>query len=287
MTLCEAQMNSDQQQMRSDTSASHQRARGAVLVAMKRRDDATVLDDLRQEGCLKVRFPRPQNWAEAVLLNSSGGVAAGDALSAEIVAGTGTQMCVSAQAAERFYRALPDSLPSRVRNTIRVAENATLEWLPQETILFDQSSLDRVLDISLEEGAQFLGVEMMIFGRLAMGESVQKVALSDTIRLRRAGRLIWHDAIRFTGNPSEALAHAAIGQGAIALASLLFAAPDAETRLPALRAALEPFEAGVSLLDGLLTARILAPEGATLRAAVLAGLAVLRDGRAMPRVWGC
>ena len=280
-------MNSVEHTGSSDPPAVHQRARGAVLVAMKRRGEATVLDDLRQEGCLKLRFPRPQNWAEAVLLNSSGGVAAGDALSAEIVAGPGTQLCVSAQAAERFYRAVPDSLPSRVRNTIRVADGAALEWLPQETILFDQSSLDRVLDISLEEGARFLGVEMMIFGRRAMGESVRQVELSDTIRLRRAGRLIWHDAIRFTGNPSEALAQAAIGRGAIALASLLYAAPDAESRLPELRAALAPFEAGVSLLDGLLTARILAPEGATLRAAVLAGLATLRDGRAMPRVWGC
>jgi len=285
--LCGEMMNSVEHHTLSVSPAPHQRARGAVLVAMKRRGEVTVLDDLRQEGCLKLRFPRPQNWAEAVLLNSSGGVAAGDALSAEIVAGPGTQFCVSAQAAERFYRAVPDSLPSRVRNTIRVAEGAALEWLPQETILFDQASLDRVLDISLEEGAQFLGVEMMIFGRRAMGESVQQVALSDTIRLRRAGRLIWHDAIRFTGNPSEALAHAAIGHSAIAMASLLYAAPDAESRLPELRAALEPFEAGVSLLDGLLTARILAPEGATLRAAVLTGLAVLRDGRALPRVWGC
>ena len=62
--------------------ASLQRAVGALRVSFKCRDGETVLDGLRQEGCLKARFPRAEvpGWGGVVALNSSGGVAGGDRL---------------------------------------------------------------------------------------------------------------------------------------------------------------------------------------------------------------
>jgi urease accessory protein len=267
------------------TTQTHQRAKGRVLVRFKSRDGITVIDDLRQEGCLKARFPRPVDFTEAVLLNSSGGVAGGDRLSAEIAVGEGASACISAQAAERFYRALAE--PSYVRNSLRVEAGATAEWLPQESILFDRSALDRRLDIDLAADGRFLGVEMLVFGRAAMGESVRDVQLADTITIRRDGRLIWHDALRFVGDPSAALSRAAVGQGAIAVASLLYAGADAAMRRDDLRAVLTGFEAGVSLVGDLLVARIVAADGEILRAAVVQALACLRDGRDLPRVWRC
>lgn len=267
------------------TVQTHQRAKGRVLVSFKARDGLTVIDDLRQEGCLKARFPRPVDFTEAVTLNSSGGVAGGDRLLAEIAVRAGAQACITAQAAERFYRALAEA--SHVRNAVRVEAGAMAEWLPQESILFDRASLDRRLDIDLSEDSRFLGAEMLVFGRAAMGESVRDVQLADTISIHRAGRLIWHDALRFAGDPSAALARAAVGQGAIAVASLLYAGADAAARCDGLRTSLAAFDAGVSLLDGLLVARIVAADGEALRMAVIAGLACLRDGRALPRVWRC
>ena len=46
----------------------HQRARGSLRLSFKRRGGATVLDGLRQEGCLKARFPRTERgaWPGAV-----------------------------------------------------------------------------------------------------------------------------------------------------------------------------------------------------------------------------
>jgi urease accessory protein len=128
---------------------------------------------------------------------------------------------------------------------------------------------------------------MLVFGRAAMGEIVRDVQLADTITLRRNGRLIWHDALRFVGDPSAALRRAAVGHGAVGVASLLYAGADAGARRDGLRTVLAGFNAGVSLLDGLLVARIVAADGETLRAAVVAGLACLRDGRDLPRVWRC
>ncbi len=274
-----------------DTAAAppHQRARGALRLSFKQRDDATVLDALRQDGCLKARFPHTERdaWPGAVTLNTAGGVAGGDTLDTAVTAGPGTRATVASQAAERFYRALPGSAPAQVITRLHVAPGAALEWLPQEAILFNHCALRRRLLVDLAEDAWFLGVESLVFGRTAMDESVQDASLRDLIELRRGGRLILHDAIRLDGPVQSVLDRPASGNGARAVAILLHAAPDAAARLDPLRAALAAWDAGASAWDGMLVARIAAQDGACLRRAVVAGLNVLRAGRPLPRVWEC
>jgi len=272
-----------------DSVAPHQRARGTLRVSFKRRDGATVLDGLRQEGCLKARFPRAERgaWAGAVTLNSSGGVAGGDRLETVITAGPGTQATVASQAAERFYRALPGTAPATVTAALQVGPGAALEWLPQETILFDRCAVQRRLTVDLAPDAWFLGVEHWVFGRTAMHETVRDARIRDLIALRRDGRMLLHDAIRLDGPVQSVLDRGASGGGARAVATLLHAAPDAADRLDAVRAALAGHQAGASAWDGLLVARVVAADGAGLRAAVVAGLAALRTGRPLPRVWLC
>jgi len=267
----------------------HQRARGTLRLSFKRRGATTVLDGLRQEGCLKARFPRVEHgaWTGAVTLNSSGGVAGGDILDATIAAGPGTQATVASQAAERFYRALPGTPPARVSTTLHVAPGAALEWLPQETILFNRCAVQRRLAVDLAGDAWFLGVEQWVFGRTAMGEAVHEASVRDLIQVRREGRMLLHDAIRFDGPVQSLLDRRATGGGARGVATLIHAAPDAEARLDALRQALAGHDAGASAWDGMLVARIAAPDGACLRAVVVAGLGVLRAGRPLPRVWLC
>lgn len=248
-----------------------------------------MLDGLRQEGCLKARFPRTERgaWTGAVTLNSSGGVAGGDALDIAVAAGPGTRAAVATQAAERFYRALPGTPPARVSTALHVAPGAALEWLPQESILFDRCAVQRRLSVALEGDAWFLGVEQLVFGRTAMGEAVLDAGFRDLIELRRDGRLLLHDAVRLHGPVQALLDRRATGGAARGVATLVHAAPDAETRLDALREALAGCDAGASAFDGVLVARIVAADGACLRAAVVAGLAALRAGRPLPRVWLC
>ena len=266
-----------------------QRARGEVRLAFRRRGPATALAVLHQAGCLKARLPRPSRlgWAEAVLLNSSGGVAGGDTLDCTVTAEAGAQVTVCGQAAERYYRARAADAPARVRNSLLVAAGSTLEWLPQDSILFDGAALDRRLEIAIAGDARLLAVESLVFGRKAMGEVVRRGRLRDTIRLVRDGRLLLHDALRLEGDMAAALDHAAVGGGARAAATVLRVAPGVGAVLDAARAALSiaGVEAGASCRDGMLIARVLAPDGAALRHAVVALLAVLRDGAALPRIW--
>lgn len=264
-----------------------QRATGELRVTFRCRDGATVLEELRQAGCLKARFPRSGaiGWAEVVTLNSSGGIAGGDRLDSRFRVQSGARAIIAAQAAERFYRALPGSEPARVRTTIEVTDGAAVEWLPQETILFDRCALDRRLDVELADDARFIGVEMLVFGRTAMGETVIRGSIRDRIRIRRSGRLVLQDTTRLDGEVAARLQRPAIAAGARAVALLVHVAPNAETRLDAVRTALAGSEAGVSAWNGLLVARILAPDSAKLRRAVVFGLAALRGERTLPRVW--
>jgi urease accessory protein len=270
---------------------SLQRAVGELRVAVKRFGAETVLDELRQVGCLKARLPRRavSGWMDLVMLNTGGGVAGGDRLDLSFRVGAGGQATIAAQAAERFYRALETDPPSRVRTQLTVAAGGALEWLPQETILFDGSAIDRSLDIDLAESARFVGVEMLVFGRAAMGERVRAGRVRDAIRVRRGRRLIWHDAVRLDGDIDALLRRPAIANGAGAVASLVHVAPEAERLVDAVRAALDglPAESGVSAWNGMLVARLLTSGAAPLRACVIAALGALREGRMLPRVWLC
>ena len=268
---------------------SAQRARGRLAIGFRCPEPGkAALSRLYQQGCLKARFPRPAPGEppSAVLVNSSGGVAPGDQLKISVSLEEGAEATIAGQAAERFYRAAPNSPPARLRHHLSVGPGAALEWLPQEAILFNGAALDRSLTIELAPSASLLALEAIVFGRRAMGEEVRNGFLRDRLAVRRAGRPLLEDTLRLEGPIAEALDRPAIAGGARALATILHVGPAAD--LAVLRAlSLPGVEAGASAFEGLLLVRLLARDGAALRAALIACLAILRPGRPLPRVWLC
>ena len=262
-------------------TAPAQRARGRLDLAFKHDGGVTRLERFYQEGCLKAQLPLGQGM-EAVALNISGGIAGGDILDTALEVAPGAAVTFTTQAAERVYRAL--EAPARVRTRLVVRADARLDYLPQETILFDGFALNRTLDVELAEGAAFLGVESLVFGRLAMGESLHQGFLRDSISLRREGTLIWHDVSRMDGDISALLNRPGVAAGARAVASIFATGPGVAARLDGVRAALEGGHAGASFSGEVLLARLLAPDAAQLRRLVGRALAVLRTGP-LPRVW--
>jgi len=248
----------------------------------------TVLDTLHQGGCLKARFPRQttREWREVVTLNSSGGIAAGDRLSSRFFAACGARVTITTQAAERFYRARFGDNPAMVENCIEIEQGGVIEWLPQETIFFDGATVSRSLHVELAAGAEFLGVEMLVFGRLLMGETVRRLRLRDGLRITRDGRPLLQDVLRIEGDAAALLSSTAVAGGMGAVATLLYVAADAGARLQALRHAFQDAEAGASVDGDLLVARVLAPTGAALRRFIETALFSLRQ-RPLPCVWLC
>jgi urease accessory protein len=266
-------------------SPAAQRAHGRLALSFAPHGPTTRIQNFYQEGCLKARLPRPvePGTCEAVLMNISGGIAGGDNLGLDITLARNAQAAIATSTAERIYRSLGP--PSQIHTQITVAEGANLAYLPQETILFDGFALNRTLRINLATNASYLGVESLIFGRQAMRETITNGALRDRISLHRDGRLTYQDSIRLDGDISGQLQHQAVAGSAITMASLIYAAPDAAANLEPLRAALAQAHAGVTLIEGILIARLLAPNAVTLRNYLTTVLHICRDGRALPRVW--
>ena len=265
-----------------------QRAQGKLILGFKRLGAVTKIDTLFQQGALKARLPRPQEatLCEAVTLNISGGVAGGDQLDTVVTLAPNAQVVLASQAAERIYRVLGPA--ARIRTSLTVQDGARLDYLPQETILFDRFALDRALEIDLHGNAEFVGVEALLFGRQAMGETVQSGALRDHIRLRRDGRLVFQDMTRLEGGIAAQLQRRAVADGASAVAGLIIAGPKAEQKLDALRAVLcaaPGVVAGASAFDNMIFARLLAPDGASLRQCLISALEACRGSRKLPRVW--
>jgi urease accessory protein len=258
-----------------------QRARGAGRISVRAEDGRTRLSRLYQDGCGKIRLPRGGE-VEAVLINTAGGLTGGDRMSWAAEAGPGASLTLTTQACEKVYRARDGA--AEVRTALTLGEDAELHWLPQETILFDEGALSRRLEADLAEGARLLAVEAVVLGRTAMDETVRRGALHDRWRVRREGRLVFADDLRLDGPIAETAAKATVLAGMRAFASILLVDDAAGRFLAPLRAALGP-SGGASAFDGKLFARMAAPDGFTLRRALLPALEVLRDGRALPRVW--
>jgi urease accessory protein len=256
-----------------------------VEIGVKHSDRGTVLHTLRQQGCLKARFPRtPQGAMEAVLINTSGGVTDGDQLDVTLHAGENTELTLSTPSAEKIYRALPNTPAARITTRVSLDAGARLDYLPQETLLFEGCALDRTLHVDLHPTARFLCVDALLFGRTLSGESLTTLHLRDTLQIRRGNRLLLRDGVRLQGDIQQKLhASAAAGQ-ARAVATIVFVAPDAEALLDTVRAALADSDAGASAWDGMLLARLVASDGQELRRLVVAVLAQLRE-KPLPRLW--
>ena len=261
-----------------------QRARGAGRIVVAADGAHTRLARLFQDGCGKIRLPRDARveGLEAVLINSSGGLTGGDYMEWLATVGDGARLTLSTQACEKVYRARDGQAQQRVG--LILGEGARLDWVPQETILFDGGALGRRLDADLAAGARLLAVESVILGRTAMDETVRHGVLHDRWRVRREGRLVFADDLRLDGAIADLGAHASVLAGGRAFASLLLVDEDAARFLGPLRAALGD-RGGASAFDGKLFARVVAPDGFALRQALLPALEVLRDGEPLPRVW--
>ena len=207
--------------------ASQPRARGAVRLASKPRDGQSVLARLHQSGSLKLLFPRSAGpHMQAVLVNTAGGVTGGDRLSVAAQAARETTLTLTTQAAERAYKAQQGET-AHIRNHLTVESDASLHWVPQETILFQNAALNRRLTVDLGGTARLLCCEALIFGRMAMGERITSAHLRDEIRITRAGLPLFLDSFTLSGDIAAHLSRPTVAAGARAIASVIYIAPDA------------------------------------------------------------
>jgi urease accessory protein len=261
-----------------------QRASGESRVVFALRDGATRIADLYQRDPCRVLFPDPEPGEplQAVLVTTSGGVTDGDCLTLSMAAGAGTRAVVATQAAEKIYRAAKSTAHCTVDVAVSVGEGATLDWLPQETIVFQGARLKRRTVAEVAIGGSLLGCEMVVLGRAASGERFTDGLLLDSWSVRRAGKLVWTDALRVEGETPRG---AGFGE-ANALATVIGVWDEPRRHFENARSCLENtglVRAGVTLVNGVMIARLLG-EATAVRTEAARLLISLR-GQQLPRVW--
>ena len=264
----------------------HERSSGAAHVRLRagpgHETGGGRLDRRHQQGSAKAFLHPGATGPEVVFLNTSGGLTGGDRLCHRLDLGRGCRATGTTQTAERAYRSSTGAATVTVHH--RLAAGAHLDWLPQETILFEGSHLVRETVIELGADASCLTLETIILGRAAMGETVTRTTLRDTRRITRAGRPVLVEPLHLG---SDALtAGAAVLDGARAVATLALVARGAEDAVGRVREVLtvEGVAGGASGFDGKLLIRLMAGDGWPLRRQVARLVQVLRPGP-VPRVW--
>ncbi len=237
---------------------------GVAEVGFVQADGATRLAHLYQSNPLRVLFPNQvkDDIPLAALTAVSGGLVGGDRIDIDIHVGPEARAMVMAQAAEKVYRSNgPDC---RVDIALSVGADGWLEWLPQETIVFEGARLRRQLTLRADKEARFLAGEMLVFGRQAMGERLCQGLIRDAWSVYVGDELVWMDALHMENNLADIINHPACFNGAAACATAVASDPN---RLDLARELIADAagEAAATVVNGLLIVRWLGRDAMALR----------------------
>jgi urease accessory protein len=166
---------------------------GQLQLAFSPTDGITHLVSSQATAPLKVQrsFPQADGTCQVVMLHTAGGLVGGDRLQTHVTIAPQSQVLLTTAAAAKIYRS--NGLTAKQAIEIQVGAEAQLEWLPQETIVFDQSQFQQDLRINLAPGAQALLWEITRFGRTARGEIVTSGDWRSLTEVWQGDRPLWID----------------------------------------------------------------------------------------------
>lgn len=271
----------------SKAALAEQRVDARGMLSVRRRVGRTRIERLFQEGAAKIRLPQAAgDPLEAVLINTAGGLTGGDRLSWTVSVADGAHAMLTTQACEKIYRSSGGEAASTI--ALDVGAGASLAWLPQETILFNGSAFRRSIEANFAVGARGIIVESTLFGRLTMGETVERALFRDRWRIRAGGRLVHAEDFAIGPDVAGNLATRAATGGAFAIATVLALREDADEVLAPARAIIG--EAGGASAwrvgeTGKLLARLIAEDGYGLRKRLIPLLQMLNGAAGLPKVW--
>lgn len=172
-----------------------------LFLSYVRDGNRTLLAERRHSGPLVVQkslYPEGDTVCQNVVIHPPGGIVGGDTLAVDVDAGPGTHAQLTTPGAAKCYRS--SGAFARQRIHLRAAAGAILEWLPQETIVFDASKMELELSIELVDDARFLGWDVTCLGRTAAGERFDHGALRQRLALTRDGMPVFAERAVLNGS---------------------------------------------------------------------------------------
>lgn len=258
-----------------------------LQLGFARRDAKTVLVKRQHVGPLTVQRPfyPEQGVCHVYILHPPGGIVGGDQLTIRVHAEADSHALITTPAAGKFYRSNGAQAEQTV--LINIDNSAAVEWLPQETIIYEGAQLKSSVKVELAEHARFMGWEIICLGRPASHEGFD-YGLADLhwqIACRNQPLLL--ERLRL-----DAQAFAARwGMQGFSSCATLFATPAGAESLAAVQALIgDKPGLGVTRLDNLLVCRGLDERSDRLRGFFEQVWALLRPDVVQrkvcaPRIW--
>lgn len=148
----------------------------------------------------KTLHPEGEAVCHGVVVHPPGGVAGGDQLHINTRVENNANALLTSPGAAKWYKS--NGKFAKQQLTFDVAENASLEWFPQENILFNGSEVQFAADIQLARNATYAGWEILCFGRQAQKECWTTGAMHQNLSIKRDGQLLWNERAKLTPNHS-------------------------------------------------------------------------------------
>jgi urease accessory protein len=256
-----------------------------LALGFEARAGRTVLASRRHDGPLVVQkalYPEGDAVCHAIVVHPPAGIAGGDELRLDARTAKNAHALLTTPGAGKWYR----SAGPRAAQHLRFEVAGSMEWLPQETIVFDGAQAQLDTEVRLEGEARYLGWEILCLGRTGSGETFDKGEVRLSTKLYRDGRLLWLERGRIEGGGALLDSPAGL-QGKPVCATLVAASASPMIDLAAFR---EVESLAVTQLPGVLIARYLGDSSEHAKK-LFAGLwTLLRPalfGRAAvtPRIW--
>lgn len=256
-------------------------------------DGVSRLVERTHSGPLRVQkplYPEGDGVCHAIIIHPPGGVVGGDQLAVHATAGEGAHALLTSPGAAKWYRA--NGHVSGQHVVLRAGSGAAIEWLPQESIFFDQACVRLRHEVELAADASYIGCDIVCLGRSASGETFNTGSISQHVQIRRGGRLLWWEqGVLAAGG---ALMASPLGLGGHTVCATLIAvgASAAPAVVAALREIKVPAGAlfGATQMKSLVVVRLLCGDSEAARRIMLAAWQLLRPamlGRdaVVPRIW--
>ena len=243
----------------------------------------------RHQGPLRVQkhlYAEGPQVCQHIIVHPPGGIAGGDRLNISAKVGEQAWAQLTSPGAAKWYRA---SGPAYQQLTLQVAAGATLEWLPQESIVYCGAQAQLETRIELQGDARLCYWDMVALGRPASGERFDSGEFRSRLEIHRDGQLLWHERQRIAGN--DGLLDSPIGLGGQPVFATLLITGDIDAELlERCRELPSAVRGDLTQLPGLLVARCLADQALHARAWLIALWQQLRPallGREAvpPRIW--
>ncbi|MDB5907202.1 MAG: urease accessory protein [Massilia sp.] len=254
-------------------------------------DDAGTsrLVERAHSGPLRVQkplYPEGRGICHAIVIHPPGGVVGGDCLAIDAEAGEGAHAFVTTPGAAKWYRA--NGRVSRQDVRISAGAGAAFEWMPQETIFFDDASVVLDHEVELAPGARYIGSEILCFGRRASGEAFRRGVIRQRTRIRSAGKLVWWEQGALDGAGAAMHSRFGLGGGSVCATLIGVGAPVPPALMASMRA-IDP-ALGLSQVKSVFVARWLGDDSETARRAIFTVWQALRPhllgcAAPLPRIW--